>query len=105
MVNRDPRYFLIQKMIEKGDVKSFNDIVEGGFVPRTIIATDLGMKVTRFNEFLRKTELFTMEQILLIGSWCELEAKVILTLWNNQLYKQKGMFFEMQSLTNVKNLK
>ncbi len=46
MGHRDPRYDLIRSMINDGKIVSFNDIFK--FIPKTIVAKDLGKKVDRF---------------------------------------------------------
>ena len=47
MIKRDSRYNVIKAMIADGNIVTFNDIFE--YIPKTIVAIDLGKKVDRFN--------------------------------------------------------
>jgi hypothetical protein len=87
MVNRDPRYLLIPTMYQRGRVKSFNDIFE--YIPKTVVAGDLGIKVTRFNNLMSRVENFVIRDVMLIGSFCELNLDVVLELWKNEYLNQK----------------
>ncbi|HZE84061.1 MAG TPA: hypothetical protein VE035_07115 [Puia sp.] len=70
MVNRDSRYDLIKPMIATGKIVVFNDIFK--YIPKTIVATDLGKKVDRFTILMNKVEGFTYAETFMIGKFCEL---------------------------------
>lgn len=78
MGNRDPRYDLIKPMIIGGKIKSFNDIFK--FIPKTVVATDLGKKVDRFTELMNRIEGFTLEELFMIAKFCELDEAQMLKL-------------------------
>lgn len=76
-------------MYQRGRVKSFNDIFL--YIPKTIVAGDLGIKVTRFNNLMSNVENFVIRDIIMIGSFCELDLDIVLELWKNEYLSQKRM--------------
>jgi hypothetical protein len=96
MVNRDPRYDLIRSMYEKGKVESFNDIFK--YVPKTTVATDLGKRVVRFNEMMEDVRLLTVEEIALIGRFCEMEEEMF------ELVKREYFIQKEQRINNNNNV-
>ena len=88
MGNRDPRYDLIKPMILGGKIVVFSDIFK--FIPKTVVATDLGKKVVRFSELMRRVECFTLEELFMIAKFCDLDEAQILDLAVNEYLKNKG---------------
>jgi len=82
MGNRDPRYSLIKPMIIGGKIVSFNDIFK--FIPKTVVATDLGKKVDRFTELMHRVEGFTLEELFMIAKFCDLDESEMLKLAENE---------------------
>ncbi|HWK08044.1 MAG TPA: hypothetical protein VNS58_30655 [Puia sp.] len=82
MGNRDPRYDLIKPMIIGGKIKTFNDIFK--FIPKTVVATDLGKKVDRFTDLMNRVEGFTLEELFMIARFCELDEAQMLELAENE---------------------
>jgi hypothetical protein len=82
MGNRDPRYILIKPMIVGGKIVSFNDIFK--FIPKTVVATDLGKKVDRFTELMKRVEGFTLEELFMIAKFCDVEEAEMLKLAENE---------------------
>jgi hypothetical protein len=78
MIKRDRRYELIKTMFNDGKIQTLNDIFE--FVPKTIVATDLGKKVDRFTALINKVEKFTVEDLFRIGKLCDLEESQMFRL-------------------------
>lgn len=78
MTQRDPRYATIQPMVQEGRIQTFLDIFK--YVPRTVIARDLGKKVARLSVSLRHLENFTIGELFVIGNLCELSRTEILEL-------------------------
>ena len=87
MVSRDHRYDLVVSMYEKGRVRSFNDIFK--YIPKSIVAKDLGMKVDRFNKLMNRVKKFTFEDMELIADFCEMEFDIMLELWKKEYQLQK----------------
>lgn len=82
MAHRDPRYDLIKIMIIQGSIKSFNDIFK--FIPKTIVATDLGKKVDRFTELMNRVEEFTLHELFIIANFCQVEESDMVKLALNE---------------------
>jgi hypothetical protein len=87
MANRDPRYDLIKSLYERGKIVSFNDIFK--YVPKTVVANDLGKKVDRFTELINGIGGFTLNEIALIGNFCELEEELAFKLAEKEYFSQK----------------
>jgi len=70
MGNRDSRYDLIKPMLSEGKIVSFTDIFK--YIPKTIVANDLGKKVDRFTVMMNQVEKFTLEELFRIAAFCRL---------------------------------
>ena len=70
MIKRDNRYNLIKLLHANGEIQILNDIFN--YVPKTVVATDLGKKVTDFNVLLARPDNFELREIYRIGSLCGL---------------------------------
>jgi hypothetical protein len=76
-------------MFNDGKIKTLNDIFE--FVPKTVVANDLGKKVDRFTALINKVERFTLEDLFRIAKLCDLEESQILQLVMKDYSMQKKM--------------
>jgi hypothetical protein len=74
-------------MLSEGKILSFNDIFK--FIPKTIVATDLGKKVDRFTELMRRVEDFTLQELFIIAKFCNIDENQIVKLAINE-YKKRG---------------
>jgi hypothetical protein len=92
MAHRDPRYDLIKPMITEGKIVSFNDIFK--FIPKTVVAKDLGKKVNRFNQLMNRIEEFTLEELFIIAKFCEMDEGQMLKLAQNEYTKSKSKFIK-----------
>jgi hypothetical protein len=87
MLKRDERYELVKPMLEIGKIKSFQDIFK--FVPKTIVAADLGTKVDRLTKLMKRIEKFTLEDIFTIARYCELSVHEMLVLVEAEYVQNK----------------
>ena len=87
MVNRDDRYDLIKPMLEKGNVQSFNDIFK--YIPKTVVAINMGKKVDRFTEIMNRVEKFKLEEVFAVAKLCEVDDSEMLQLVYKEYIKQK----------------
>ena len=78
MAELDHRYAVIRPLYEEGKIKTFMDIFK--YVPRTVIAGDLGKKVARFSAQLSHPENFDLSDLFLIGNLCQLSRTQMLKL-------------------------
>jgi hypothetical protein len=76
-------------MFNDGKIKTLNDIFE--FLPKTIVANDLGKKVDRFTALINKVERFTLEDLFRIADYCDLEYSQIIQLVLEDYAIQKKM--------------
>jgi hypothetical protein len=75
-------------MYGAGHIVSFNDIFK--YIPKTVVALDLGKKVDRFNKLMNKVEGFTIEEIYMIGSFCGFSERQIYELVEAEYLKSKS---------------
>jgi len=78
MIKRDDRYDVIKPMVESGQLVSFNQIFK--YIPKTIVAKDLGKKVDRFNVLMSHVGEFTLKELFRIGQYCKIDDWTILKL-------------------------
>ncbi|HEV2354945.1 MAG TPA: hypothetical protein VGR89_11910 [Puia sp.] len=92
--NRDHRYELIKPMIETGRITFFNDIFK--YIPKTVVAKDLGKKVDRFNGLMSRVEQFMLHDLFIIAGFFEVDEDVIMRLVMNDYKraKEKGLHLE-----------
>jgi hypothetical protein len=75
---RDHRYDLIKPMIASGKILSFNDIFK--YIPKTVVAKDLGKKVDRFNTLMSRVEEFMLLDLFIIATFFEIDEDDIIKL-------------------------
>ena|SRR5258708_21628512 len=95
MGQRDPRYDLIKPMIGDGKINSFNDIFK--FIPKTVVAKDLGKKVDRFTELMNRIEKFTLRDLFIIAKFCEMSESQMLKLAENEYLKSKSKIIKSKT--------
>jgi hypothetical protein len=57
-------------MLDQGRIKSFTDIFL--YLPKSVLAADLGKNLKRFNELLLHVEGFTIKDLVIISNLCGL---------------------------------
>lgn len=77
-MEQDHRYPTIKPMLDQGRIKKLTDIFI--YIPRTILAQDIGKNLKRLNELLDRPENFTIKDLLLIGNLCSLSRHEMLLL-------------------------
>jgi len=96
MTKRDHRYDVVKLMINSGDVESFNDIFR--YIPKTVVATDLGKKVDRFTSLMNRVEKFTVGELFTIARFCSISESKILELMLNEHIKNKKKIVKPKAL-------
>ena len=86
MGNRDSRYDLIKPMLLEGKIVSFTDIFK--YIPKTIVANDLGKKVDRFTVMMNQVEKFTLEELFRMAAFCRLTRDQMFGLLLNEYVKK-----------------
>jgi hypothetical protein len=57
-------------MLDQGRIKSFTDIFL--YLPKSVLAADLGKNLKRFNELLLHVEGFTIKDLVIMSNLCGL---------------------------------
>lgn len=70
-MQRDDRYEIIRAMLDQGKIKTLNDIFK--YVPKTVVAKNIGKKVARFTRAMHNPEEFTLQELFRIGELCDLD--------------------------------
>jgi hypothetical protein len=83
MAHLDHRYPTIKPMLDQGRIKSFMDIFI--YVPKTVIAADMGKNLSRFNALLDHIVDFTIKDLLIIASYCNLTRTEIFKLIDEEI--------------------
>ena len=65
-------------MLDQGRIKSFTDIFL--YLPKSVLAADLGKNLKRFNELLLHVEGFTIKDLVIISNLCGLTRMEIFRL-------------------------
>lgn len=99
MRKRDDRYDLIKSMMRDGKIKSLLDIFK--YIPKTVVADDLGKKVDRFNELMNRVDQFTVEELFLMASWCNLSPEEILQLMLVEYRKSKKKITRSKAASRI----
>ena len=87
---KDDRYNLIKPMIESDRVRTFGDIFK--YIPKTVVAKDLGMNVSRFSDLIKNLDKFRLEDLFHLAELCGLDPRDLFGLVTNEyeLNKSKG---------------
>lgn len=75
-------------MINEGKIHSFKDIFQ--FIPKSIVATDLGKKVVRFSQLMENVEQFTLQELFMLARFFELDEDTMLRLVRTQYAQKKN---------------
>jgi len=84
-------------MYEVGKIESFLDIFK--YIPKSIVARDLGKKVDRFNRLMNKVEDFTIAELITIGTLCDLNLSQMFKLFESEYLQQQGLLREEKKST------
>jgi hypothetical protein len=75
---KDRRYELIGPMISAGRIHHFRDLFY--FIPKTIVARDLGINNVRFTHLIDDLDGFTLQDLLRLAMLMEIEPAILLRL-------------------------
>jgi hypothetical protein len=87
IMEKDDRYKAVKRLIEKGDITEFNEMFT--YIPKTVVARDLGAAPARFSEKMNLIEKFTLQDMFAIAKLLEVESIAVLKLADNQYSVQK----------------
>ena len=70
-------------MLSDGEIKSFAQIFE--YIPKTVVANDLGLNVNRFSQSIKNVENLRIRDILQLADLLNLKPMEIFGLIDKQL--------------------
>jgi hypothetical protein len=88
-MTKDERYIGVKKLIESGHITEFKQIFT--YLPKTVMAQDLGTNNNRMTKLIERTELFTLEELNRIGDLIDISFESVNALASNQ-YKRSKYF-------------
>jgi hypothetical protein len=87
-MDKDRRYDIIEPLIVQGRIETFTDIFK--YIPKTVVATDLGIHSNRFNELLVKVEKFRLEDLFRLARLVDISERQMLELIYKEYELSKG---------------
>gem|GEM_PF-1542559 len=75
-------------MIQAGHITEFSQIFD--HIPRSVVANDLGTNYNRLARLITHTEQFTLEELVTLSQFFEIDSKIMVDLAFNQLIRKKG---------------
>ncbi len=88
-MTKDERYIGVKKLIESGHITEFKQIFT--YLPKTVMAQDLGTNNNRMTRLIERTEMFTLEELNRIGDLIDISFDSVNMLASNQ-YKRSKYF-------------
>ena len=84
-MSKDVRYNEVKKIIESGLIEELSDIFK--FIPKSIVASDMGKNTGRTYVFFQKMEQLTLKDIYQLAELIEVAPPVIFNLIDRQYMK------------------
>jgi plasmid maintenance system antidote protein VapI len=88
-MTKDERYIGVKKLIESGHITEFKQIFT--YLPKTVMAQDLGTNNNRMTKLIERTQDFTLEELNRIGDLIDISFDSVNMLASNQ-YKRSKYF-------------
>lgn len=66
---RDPRYKVVKRLIEAGDITHFREIFN--YIPKRVVYTSLGLNYSRFQRLYNSPDLFTGRELVALSGYVE----------------------------------
>ena len=86
-MGKDRRYNTVKLLIETGHITEFSQIFE--HIPKSVVANDLGTNYNRLARLITHTEQFTLEELVTLGSFFDVDSKALVDLAFNQLIRKR----------------
>ena len=84
---KDRRYITVKNLFAGGYIKSLQDIFDN--VPKSVVASDLGMNNIRFSKLINNLDRFVLKDIYRLAYIIEVDESVILNLVHQQYMESK----------------
>jgi hypothetical protein len=86
-MGKDRRYNTVKLLIEAGHITEFSQIFD--HIPRSVVANDLGTNYNRLARLIMHTEHFTLDELLTLSNFFEVDSKTMVDLAFNQLIRKR----------------
>jgi hypothetical protein len=86
-MEKDIRYESVKVLIETGRIQEFQQIFN--YLPKSILAHDLGTNNNRMTRLINHVEQFTLEELSRISNLLGVNYKTILTIVHNQYFGEQ----------------
>jgi hypothetical protein len=86
-MGKDRRYNTVKLLIEAGHITEFSQIFD--HIPRSVVANDLGTNYNRLARLIMHTEHFTLEELVTLSNFFDVDSKTIVDLAFNQLIRKR----------------
>lgn len=81
-MQKDGRYKTVKRLIEKSDVRELREVFK--YIPKAIVAADLGIAPARFSERLNQVEKFYLRDLFAVARLFNVEEIKVLHLASTQ---------------------
>ena len=86
-MGKDRRYNTVKLLIEAGHITEFSHIFD--HIPRSVVANDLGTNYNRLARLIMHTEHFTLEELVTLSNFFDVDSKTMVDLAFNQLIRKR----------------
>jgi plasmid maintenance system antidote protein VapI len=86
-MEKDIRYESVKVLIETGRIQEFQQIFN--YLPKSILAHDLGTNNNRMTRLINHVEQFTLEELSRISNLLGVNYKTILAIVHNQYFGEQ----------------
>lgn len=86
-MGKDRRYNTVKLLIEAGHITEFSHIFD--HIPKSVVATDLGTNYNRLARLITHTEHFTLEELVTLSNFFDVDSKTMVDLAFNQLIRKR----------------
>lgn len=84
---KDRRYNTVKLLIESGNITEFINIFD--HIPKSVVANDLGTNYKRLVRLITHTGHFTLDELVTLSNFFDVESKTIVDLAFNQLIRKR----------------
>jgi hypothetical protein len=87
-MEEDLRYKIIRTLLKEGHINSFADIFM--YIPKTTVAHDLGLNVTRFSSLIENVENLRVRDVYRLAGLCKISPLQLFELIEKQYLMSKN---------------
>jgi hypothetical protein len=87
---KDNRYKAIKAMLEANNFKTFKEVFD--IIPKSIVATDLGIHYDRFVKRINNPENFSLEELIIFSHLIGTNPSILINLAMKDIESNKKRF-------------